>query len=153
LTVTRSFITFEFMKHKSQLRNSLLFCVAIFSSTVGAQEMEPCRALPRAIQVLDRSPLCGGAPTVVLSGSWRRSFSAAFRWDDGSADGQDRSPNALGNSSAASSPYKTQRRIRRGNRDFLCYGNFLSGFPVPEQLTIKRTTAPRLDRFCVNFLD
>jgi hypothetical protein len=115
--------------------------------------MNPCRTLPRAIQVLKRSQVCGQVPTVTLSGAWRRSFSAAFRWDDGTADGQDRNPDDLGNSSAASSPYKTQRRIRRGSRDFLCYGNFLSGFPLPEQLTIKRTTAPRLERFCVNFDD
>jgi hypothetical protein len=139
------------MKCRSQLKAAVISCLAILSSSVNAQEMEACRSLPRTIQVLKRSTQCGDTPTVILSGSWRRSFSAAFRWDDGSADGQDRSPNALGNSSAASSPYKTQRRIRRGGRDFLCYGNFLSGFPIPEQLTIKRTTAPRLDRFCVNF--
>ena len=139
------------MKIASYKKIALLICFATISSATNAQEMNPCRSLPKAIEVLESSMVCRGMPTVILSGSWRRSFSAAFRWDDGSSSGQDRSPNALGNSSAASSPYKTQMRLRRGARDFLCYGNFLSGFPIPEQLTIKRTTAPRVDRFCVDF--
>jgi hypothetical protein len=118
----------------------------------GFTSMDPCTSLPSSIRVVRRSKECGALPTVVLRGSWRGAFSAAFRWDDGTADGQDRNPNSLGNGSAASSPYKTKRRFRRGTQDVLCYGNFLNGaFPVPEQLTIKRSVAPRLDRFCVDF--
>jgi hypothetical protein len=126
---------------------------AVIANAASADGMNPCKSIPRTIQVLERSAACGRVPTVVLRGTWRRSFSAAFRWEDGTPDGQDRNPDDLGNSSAASSPYKTQRRIRRADRDILCYGNFLTGFPLPDQLTIKRTTAPRLDRFCVNFSD
>lgn len=116
--------------------------------------MDACRPLPQQIKVLARSPQCGGAPAVILRGRWQRSFSAAFRWDDGSSDGQDRSPFALNDSSASSSPYKTQRRTSRGRRgDTLCYGKFINrnGYPVPEQLTIKVSTAPQLSRFCVDF--
>lgn len=134
-----------------QLLVPVFWCLCAGSNLASAEGMDPCRTLPRTIEVLERSNACGSVPTVVLKGTWRRSFSAAFRWEDGSADGQDRNPDDLNNSSAASSPYKTQRRIRRGDRDILCYGNFLSGFPLPEQLTIKRTTAPRVERFCVNF--
>lgn len=140
---------------------TLLCLTFLFSQAAFAQgsdevnsfsNMDPCTSLPSSIRVLRRSKECGAVPTVVLRGGWRGSFSAAFRWDDGSADGQDRNPNSLGDSSAASSPYKTKRRFRRGNQDVLCYGNFLNGsLPVPEQLTIKRSVAPRLDRFCVDF--
>jgi hypothetical protein len=116
--------------------------------------MASCKPLPRTIQIVERLRSCGNAPAVILSGPWRRSFSAAFRWDNGSLDGQDRNPSALGDSSASSSPYKTQRRIRGSKQHVLCYGRFLtSKVPIPEQLTIKRTTAPKLERFCVDFGD
>jgi len=139
-----------------------LMCATIFCSQVSVAQdsdtvsssggMDSCRSLPNSIKVVQRSRDCGRVPTVILQGSWRRSFSAAFRWDDGSSDGQDRNPNSLWDGSASSSPYKIKRRIRKGNQDVLCYGNFLNGvFPVPEQLTIKRSIAPRVDRFCVSF--
>lgn len=116
--------------------------------------MASCKPLPRTIQIVERLRSCGNAPAVILSGPWRRSFSAAFRWDDGSFNGQDRNPAKLNDSSASSSPYKTQRRIRGSKQHVLCYGRFLtSKVPIPEQLTIKRTTAPKLERFCVNFAD
>ncbi|MFN4896365.1 MAG: hypothetical protein ACK5GN_10860 [Pseudomonadota bacterium] len=119
---------------------------------IEVSKMDPCKALPSAIRVVASARQCGNVPAVILRGNWRRSFSAAFRWDDGSADGQDRDPNKLWDSSASSSPYKTQRRIRGKNEDILCYGNFLKlKVPIPEQLTVKRTVAPRLDRFCVDF--
>lgn len=115
--------------------------------------MAECKELPKTIKVTKKSKQCGNVPTVVLSGTWKNSFSAAFRWDDGSDSGQDRNPFDLDNSSASSSPYKTQRRVRESKKHFLCYGKFLkrNGFPVPEQLTIKRTVAPKVDRFCVTF--
>jgi len=122
------------------------------SGAINISSMNPCKSLPGSIRVLSSSKQCGNMPTVILRGSWKRSFSAAFRWDDGSADGQDRHPSKLGDASAGSSPYKTQRRIRRSREDILCYGNFLKlKIPVPEQLTVKRSVAPRLDRFCVDF--
>ena len=115
-------------------------------------DMAACKPLPRTVQVVGPLKACGNAPAVLLSGPWKRSFSAAFRWDDGSSDGQDRNPSKLNDSSASSSPYKTQRRIRGSKQHILCYGRFLNGkFPVPEQLTIKRTSSPKLARFCVNF--
>lgn len=140
-----------------------LMCATVFCAQVSVAQdgdtvrssssMDSCRSLPSSIKVLQRSRYCGRVPTVILQGSWRRSFSAAFRWDDGSSDGQDRNPNSLWDGSASSSPYKTQRRIRKSNQDVLCYGNFLNGvFPAPEQLTIKRSIAPRVDRFCVGFV-
>jgi hypothetical protein len=117
-----------------------------------SSSMASCKPLPRTIQVVERLGSCGNAPAVILSGPWRRSFSAAFRWDDGSFDGQDRNPSKLNDSSASSSPYKTQRRIRGSKQHVLCYGRFLtSKVPIPEQLTIKLSTAPKLERFCVNF--
>lgn len=121
---------------------------------VSVTNMSPCRNLPTSIQVLESSRQCGNMPTVILRGSWKRSFSAAFRWDDGTASGQDRHPSKLWDGSASSSPYKTQRRIRRSTEEVLCYGNFLKlKIPVPEQLTIKRSIAPRVDRFCVDFVN
>ncbi len=121
-------------------------------STLG--NMAACKPLPRTIQVIPSLKTCGNAPAVLLSGPWRTSFSAAFRWEDGSSSGQDRNPSKLNDASAASSPYKTQRRIRGSKQHVLCYGNFLtSKFPTPEQLTIKRTVAPKVDRFCVDFPD
>lgn len=116
-----------------------------------AEGMDRCTSLPRTIKVLPRSTQCGPVPTVVMTKEWKNSFSAAFRWDDGSSSGQDRSPFALEDSSAKSSPYKTQRRVRTGKADYLCYGKFLNrkGFPVPVQLTIKRTPAPKVSRYCV----
>jgi len=116
--------------------------------------MAACKPLPRTIQVVQRLKACGNNPAVLLSGPYKSAFSAAFRWDDGSSDGQDRNPSKLNDPSASSSPYKTQRRIRGSKQHVLCYGNFLtSKFPFPEQLTIKRSVAPKLDRFCVNFAD
>ena len=117
-----------------------------------ANALSPCKPLPEAIQVQPSNVRCGGAPAVILTKGWKNSFSAAFRWDDGSAEGQDRSPNALEDSSTSSSPYKTQKRLNSRTQDVLCYGKFLkrSGFPVPEQLTIKRTVAPQVKRFCVS---
>ena len=146
------------------MRSLVITAIAlIFSSaTVNAyaqeisasSNMASCKPLPRTIQVLPSLRTCGNAPAVILSGPWKRSFSAAFRWDNGSLDGQDRNPSALGDSSASSSPYKTQRRIRGSKQHVLCYGRFLtSKVPIPEQLTIKRTTAPKLERFCVDFGD
>lgn len=115
-------------------------------------DMAACKPLPRTVQVVESLKVCGNTPAVLLSGQWKRAFSAAFRWDDGSYDGQDRNPSKLNDPSASSSPYKTQRRIRGSKQHVLCYGRFLNGkFPVPEQLTIKRTSSPKLDRFCVNF--
>ena len=117
-----------------------------------AMAIDKCIALPRTIKVSKRSPQCGKVPTVELRGKWKNSFSAAFRWDDGTASGQDRNPFDLTNSSASSSPYKAQGRIRTKKSDFLCYGGFLQKkYPQPIQLTIKRSTAPVVDRFCVNF--
>jgi hypothetical protein len=89
---------------------------------------------------------------VVLSGTWRNIFSAAFRWDN-NGELEDRSPFALNNPSASSSPYKTQRVIRRSSKKTLCYGNFIrdTRFPLPVQLTVKRSPAPVLTRFCVGF--
>lgn len=134
------------------------FVVAFTVSHAHGQEvsafgdMAACKPLPRTVQVVGNLKTCGNTPAVLLSGPWKRSFSAAFRWDDGSSDGQDRNPSKLNDSSASSSPYKTQRRIRGSKQHVLCYGRFLNGkFPVPEQLTIKRTSSPKLDRFCMNF--
>ncbi|MCO6430095.1 MAG: hypothetical protein J5J00_04485 [Deltaproteobacteria bacterium] len=118
-----------------------------------AQAIRACKALPKKIKVLKKSSQCGKVPTVALSGTWKNSFSAAFRWDDGSEDGEDRSPFDLDNPDAQSSPYKTQRRIRTARTDYLCYGKFIkrAGYPTPVQLTIKKTAAPNLNRFCVSF--
>ena len=114
------------------------FVVAFTVSHAHGQEvsafgdMAACKPLPRTVQVVGSLKTCG--------------------WDDGSSDGQDRNPSKLNDSSASSSPYKTQRRIRGSKQHVLCYGRFLNGkFPVPEQLTIKRTSSPKLDRFCMNF--
>ena len=121
-------------------------------STFGS--MAACKPLPRTVQVVTSLKACGNTPAVILSGSWKTSFSAAFRWADGSSDGQDRNPSKLNDASASSSPYKTQRRIRGSKQHVLCYGRFLtSKFPTPEQLTIKRSATPKLDRFCVDFAD
>lgn len=122
--------------------------VSAFSS------MATCKPLPRTIQVIPALKACGNTPAVLLSGPWKTSFSAAFRWDDGSSDGQDRNPAKLNDASASSSPYKTQRRIKGSKQHVLCYGRFLtSKFPTPEQLTIKRSAVPKVDRFCVDFSD
>lgn len=112
-----------------------------------------CSELPRGVKVQPKSAKCGRKPAVVLSGSWKNIFSAAFRWDDGSSEGQDRSPFALDDGSASSSPYKAQKRIRGSKQDILCFGSFVgsSRFPAPTQLTIKRTPAPSVNRFCVAF--
>jgi hypothetical protein len=128
-------------------------CVAAFLvvyTTPG--HTQSCGALPRAIRVLPSASACGGNPAVVLSGIWRNIFSAAFRWDNNGTL-EDRSPFALGDGSASSSPYKSQRSIRRASQRTLCYGNFIRDgrFPLPVQLTIKRTPAPVLNRYCVRF--
>lgn len=117
------------------------------------RNLASCSALPRGIKVQAKSAKCGRKPAVVLSGNWKNIFSAAFRWDDGTPEGQDRSPFALDDGSASSSPYKAQKRIRGKNQDILCFGSFVdsSRVPEPEQLTIKRTPAPRVNRFCVTF--
>jgi hypothetical protein len=140
------------------IATSLVFAFSLIHAhgqeVSASSSMASCKPLPRTIQVVERLRACGNAPAVILSGPWRRSFSAAFRWDDGSFDGQDRNPSKLNDSSASSSPYKTQRRIRGSKQHVLCYGRFLSSnFPIPEQLTIKRSSAPKLDRFCMNFPD
>jgi hypothetical protein len=111
-----------------------------------------CSKLPRGIAVVRSAVSCGGNPGVVLTGTWRGIFSAAFRWVNGNSL-EDRSPFALGDGSASSSPYKTQRRLRNANGELLCYGNFVrnSRFPLPVQLTVKRTVSPVLNRFCVRF--
>ena len=123
------------------------------SGLAAESAMDRCAPLPKTVRVFRSSSQCGKVPTVALSGSYKNSFSAAFRWEDGSSSGQDRSPLALEDSSAFSSPYKAQRRIRTAKVDILCYGRFVNrrGFSEPLQLTIKRTTAPVVNRFCVNF--
>lgn len=133
-----------------QLMRLLLLIACI---PAAAHAIDACKPLPATIQVLRTSRQCGSVPTVVLRDKWKNSFSAAFRWEDGTDEGQDRNPFDLDNSSAASSPYKMQRRIRKSDRDFLCYGKFVNrqGYPEPVQLTIKRTVLPRVNRFCVSF--
>lgn len=113
---------------------------------------QSCSSLPERIKVLVSAKACGKNPAVVLTGTWRNIFSAAFRWDN-NGELEDRSPFALGDGSASSSPYKTQRVVRRGSQKILCYGNFYrdTRFPLPVQLTIKRTPAPSLRRYCVTF--
>lgn len=114
--------------------------------------VESCSRLPKGVAVLSSARACGRRPAVVLTRRWRGIFSAAFRWRNGDHL-EDRSPFALDDGSASSSPYKTQRRLRRRRGEVLCYGNFVRDrrFPLPEQLTIKRTVSPTLTRFCVNF--
>jgi hypothetical protein len=136
-------------------RTSVLFLMvstvlSVFPSPLLA--MDACRKLPSKIKVVENNRRCGGT-TVVLRGKWKDSFSSVFRWDDGSDEGQDRSPFALDDSSAESSPYKIQRRIQKPRKDLLCYGNFLNrnGYPEPEQITIKRSANSQVDRFCVSF--
>jgi hypothetical protein len=123
--------------------------LVLYATPAHSQE---CGTLPRGITVVASSKVCGGNPAVVLTGAWRNIFSAAFRWDN-NGNLEDRSPYALEDSSAASSPYKTQRVVRRASKRTLCYGNFVRNtrFPLPIQLTIKRTTAPVLNRYCVGF--
>lgn len=118
-----------------------------------AHAMDECGALPKTIKVKKKSSQCGKVPTVVLKGKSRGIFSAAFRWDDGSDEGQDRSPFALNDSSASSSPYKTQRKVRGDRADYLCYGKFLGrkGYQKPEQLTVKPSVMPKVVRYCVAF--
>jgi len=141
---------------------TFIVSLVVASTTVDARgeevsalgNMADCKALPRTVQIVDRSKACGNNPAVILSGPYKRVFSAAFRWDDGSSAGQDRHPSRLNDASASSSPYKTQRRIRGSKQHVLCYGQFLTpNLPAPEQLTIKRSVSPKLDRFCVNFSD
>jgi len=135
---------------KTSLLLSLIATLAIFHATPAYPQS--CGSLPRGIRVLPSASVCGGNPAVVLSGIWRNIFSAAFRWDN-NGELEDRSPFALGDGSAASSPYKTQRVIRSSSQRTLCYGNFIrnSRFPLPIQLTVKRTAAPVLNRYCVSF--
>jgi len=131
----------------------LSLVLTFFICTQGVLAMDRCVKLPRGIQVKRKTPVCGAVPTVILGRKFQSSFSAAFRWEDGSASGQDRSPFALNDSSSSATPYKAQRRIRKGAKDYLCYGKFLGrkGFPVPVQLTIKPSIAPRVNRYCVDF--
>lgn len=135
------------------IRILFLAIALVITVPASARAMDKCKKLPKKIQVLKRSTQCGKVPTVVLSGKFKNSFSAAFRWDDGSKSGQDRSPFALNNESSTSSPYKTQRRIKQNKADYLCFGKFLNrkGFPVPEQLTIKPSVQPVVNRYCVSF--
>lgn len=127
-----------------------LFCLFLSNN---AHAIDKCSALPKDVQVKKTSTQCGQVPTVILKNSFKNSFSAAFRWDDGTSSGQDRNPNDLNNPSAGSSPYKTQKRIRQQKAGYLCYGKFLNrrGYPVPVQLTIKPSAAPVVRRYCVSF--
>ena len=137
----------------------LKLVLAISITTIALISSEPafainkCIDLPATIEVKPRSAQCGKVPTVVLSGKSRSVFSAAFRWDDNTATGQDRSPFALDNPSASSSPYKTQRRVAKGKKTYLCYGKFINraGYPLPVQLTVKPSAAPSVKRYCVDF--
>ena len=135
---------------KKSLALSLVAMLVVLHVTPAYSQA--CRSLPRGIKVVASSKVCGNNPAVVLTGAWRNIFSAAFRWDN-NGKLEDRSPYALDDSSASSSPYKTQRVVRRASRRTLCYGNFVRSmrFPLPVQLTVKRTAAPVLNRYCVNF--
>lgn len=130
------------------------FGALFYSASLGSEAygMDRCVRPPKEVVVSKKSTQCGQVPTVKLTGSFKNSFSAAFRWDDGSSSGQDRSPFDLNNGSNSSSPYKTQRRIRTKSADYLCFGRFINrkNFPRAEQLTIKRTAAPVVSRYCVN---
>jgi hypothetical protein len=134
---------------------TLILVITLITTFTSESFADQCRKLPKTVRVVSSNTLCGGNPAVFLSGAWKNSFSAAFRWENENNGGEleDRSPFALDNPSASSSPYKAQRRLRQAKRDVLCYGNFVrnSRFPIPVQLTIKRSVAPVLDRFCVNF--
>lgn len=137
---------------RSKLSHSFLLLLVV-SIPSQAFSLDECRPLPRNIKVFEDHPRCDN-PTILLQGRWRTAFSAVFRWDDGSDEGQDRSPFDLENSDASSSPYKVQDRISRGRRKtILCFGDFLNrkGFPVPEQMTIKRTASSSVKRYCVSF--
>ncbi len=131
----------------------LILINTVLPSIYYAHAIDSCSKLPKTISVKKATKQCGNVPTVVLKKEFKNSFSAAFRWDDGSDSGQDRSPFALNDSSASSSPYKSQKRIRSKNADYLCYGRFIKrkGFLLPIQLTIKPTIAPVVKRYCVNF--
>ena len=131
---------------------AVLFLAFLPLLSLEALAQSSCSKLPSGLAVVRSAVSCGGAPAVVLTGSWRGVFSAAFRWVNGS-ELADRSPFALEDGSASSSPYKAQRRIRNASGEVLCYGNFIrdTRFPLPVQLTIKRSAAPVLNRFCVRF--
>ncbi len=138
------------------MKLNLLFALFISSALILANQsyaIDSCSKLPKTIIVTATSKQCGKLPTVTLKKDFKNSFSAAFRWDDGSDSGQDRSPFALNDSSAGSSPYKTQKRIRSKKADYLCYGKFLKSkrYPLPIQLTIKPSVAPVVKRYCVKF--
>jgi hypothetical protein len=137
------------MMKKSLVLSSIAFLLVLHATPAHSQA---CSSLPRGIKVLASTQECGNNPAVVLTGAWRSIFSAAFRWDN-NGELEDRSPYALDDGSAASSPYKTQRVIRRASKRTLCYGNFVRNtrFPLPLQLTVKRTAAPVLNRYCVSF--
>lgn len=136
-----------------KMKNPILILIVLLLVPQKAFSIDACQELPSGIVVAKQSAECGKVPTVILKNKFRSSFSAAFRWDDGSDSGQDRSPFALDDSSASSSPYKTQKRIKKGKADYLCYGRFLNrqGYKVPVQLTIKPTAAPKVNRYCVSF--
>ena len=140
-----------------KILNACIFTAVLGVAVAGAgsaSAQDRCATLPSSIKVASKSRQCGSRPTVFLKGSWRGIFSAAFRWTNPqTGELEDRSPFALDDGSASSSPYKTQTRIREARQDVLCYGNFVrdSRFPLPIQLTIKRTVGPNLSRFCVSF--
>ncbi len=115
-------------------------------------QAQSCGKAPKGVAVIASTSVCGNKPAVVLTGAWRSIFSAAFRWNN-NGELEDRSPYALTDGSAASSPYKTQRKLQGISGDVLCYGNFYKDrkFPLPVQLTIKRTATSSLTRFCVKF--
>ncbi len=130
----------------------ILCIVSLFVLNASPSHAQSCGSLPRGIKVFASSKVCGNNPAVALTGTWRNIFSAAFRWDN-NGELEDRSPFALGDGSASSSPYKTQRVVRSGSQRILCYGSFIRNtrFPLPVQLTVKRTAAPVLNRYCVGF--
>lgn len=129
-----------------------LTLLVLFTSMVGEAQAQSCGKAPKGVAVLASTSVCGNKPAVVLTGTWRTIFSAAFRWNN-NGELEDRSPYALTDGSASSSPYKTQRKLRGISGDVLCYGNFYKDrkFPLPIQLTIKRTASSSLTRICVKF--
>ncbi len=147
------------MQYSNSITSLFVTCVAFpffFQAALADERARAssggCSKVPKGIAVVRSATACGGNPAVVLTGAWRGIFSAAFRWENGS-ELEDRSPFALENGSASSSPYKTQRRVRSSSGELLCYGNFVrdSRFPLPVQLTVKRSASPTLNRFCVRF--
>ena len=133
-------------------RLTVITLIIVFTSIARDTQAQSCGKAPKGVAVLASTSVCGNKPAVVLTGAWRSIFSAAFRWNN-NGELEDRSPYALSYGSASSSPYKTQRKLRGISGDVLCYGNFFKDrkFPLPVQLTIKRTASSSLTRFCVKF--